>query len=98
MLNQLAWFQATCPDAAHRDGNAAVRNATRACELSQWKDAGNIDTLAAAYAEIGDFAQAVRYVTQAASMPNPFAKQRALIHDHSRAFQQGKPWRDESRV
>ena len=96
ILNQLGWFQATCPDAAQRDGRAAVRNATRACELSQWKDAGVIDTLAAAYAEIGDFAQAMRYATDAASMPILYPRTRAAVQDHLRAFRAGKPWRDET--
>ena len=35
--------------------------ATRACELSQWRDPEFIDTLAAAYAETGNFDEAVRY-------------------------------------
>src|SRR5205823_7762660 len=60
-----AWLWATCPEAKYRDGPRAVASATRACELSGWKDAYNLDTLAAAYAEVGDFPKAVAYQEKA---------------------------------
>ena len=52
-----AWLRATCPNEKYRDGKRAVESATRACELTDWKKAGHLDTLAAAYAECGDFAR-----------------------------------------
>ncbi len=58
--NELAWLLAAGPDHI-RDGKRAVEHATRACELTGWKDAGVLDTLAAAYAEVGDFEKAVEY-------------------------------------
>ena len=54
-----AWLLATCPDAKYRDGPRAVESATRACELTGWKDANHLDTLAASYAEAGDFSRAI---------------------------------------
>lgn len=58
-LNARAWRLATIPIDALRDGALAVRFATAACEKSEWKDANNIDTLAAAYAEADDFQRAI---------------------------------------
>ena len=57
-LRRMAWVLATSPDAAIRDGGEAVAFAVRALELSGGKDAQVLDTLAAAYAEKGQFANA----------------------------------------
>jgi len=57
-LNGLAWFLATTPSPVERDGAQAVTAATRACEITEFKDAVLLDTLAAAHAEAGDFEKA----------------------------------------
>ena len=56
-----AWLYATCPEKKFRDGKLAVASATRACQLSQWREAPKLAVLAAAYAEAGDFDKAVRW-------------------------------------
>ena len=68
VLNNVAWFRATCPDASFRNGKEAVELASRACQLDKWKDADEIDTLAAAHAEAGNFAEAERYQLKALSL------------------------------
>jgi arylsulfatase A-like enzyme/Flp pilus assembly protein TadD len=59
VLNNLAWILATHEDAEIRDGVQAVRLAEQACELTGYKVSGILNTLAAAYAEMGQFDQAV---------------------------------------
>jgi tetratricopeptide (TPR) repeat protein len=92
--NNLAWLLATGPQAALRDGRRAVMLAERATALLP-NEAMYLDTLAAAYAEAGRFADAVR--TQEAAI--------ALLHRHGRmgkvpdytarleAYRQNRAWR-----
>jgi tetratricopeptide (TPR) repeat protein len=56
---------ATCPVLTLRDGKKAVASATRACELTEWKDAAALDALAMACASSRDFESAVRWQEKA---------------------------------
>lgn len=56
--NNLAWLLSTHPDRSVRDGKLGIRYAKFACDKSDWHCWSFIDTLAAAYAEVGDFASA----------------------------------------
>jgi tetratricopeptide (TPR) repeat protein len=53
-----AWKLATSAEAKRRDGATALRLARQACEAVPSPSASYLDTLAAAYAETGDFDQA----------------------------------------
>jgi hypothetical protein len=58
-LNNLAWMLATSEKPTVRDGKRAVKYARRVCEQSNWNCWSFIGTLAAAYAEAGDFHRAI---------------------------------------
>lgn len=65
VLNSFAWQLATCSDDAVRNGETAVSLAENACRLSKHKVATLLDTLAAAYAENGQYKEAVSAVLEA---------------------------------
>src|SRR5262249_4964459 len=60
-INNRAWLLATSKVDRCRNGELAVEEATKACELTDWKNAGYIDTLSVAYAEVRDFERAIRW-------------------------------------
>lgn len=69
-LNNLAWILATCSDAKVRNGAEAVQLAETACQLTGNKDAMTLGTLGAAYAEAGQFTNAVAAAEQAIAIAN----------------------------
>lgn len=87
-----ARLRATCPDAKHRNGQQAVEYATKACELTAWKDSRSLDTLAAAYAEAGDFDKAVEW--QKKGMDLAPAVWKADFETRLKLYQEKKPYRE----
>jgi len=95
-LNDLAWVLATDPEPRRRDGAQAVLLAERLCRLTESRDPQSIGTLAAAYAEAGRFADAVKSAAQAAELaeklgqPDRAAKNRELLE----LYRKGKPYHE----
>ncbi len=86
---------ATCPENKYRDGKKAVDLARKACELRGWKDANDIENLAVAHAESGDFSEAIKYEQKAledAEYKKNNGEQGARL---LALFKQKTPYRDE---
>lgn len=64
-MNNMAWILATSPDPMIRDGTKAVALAERAVLLTDNKEQRVLATLAAAYAEMGRFPEAVKTAQRA---------------------------------
>jgi tetratricopeptide (TPR) repeat protein len=99
-LNNRAILLATCPEATYRDGTSAVETAIRACALTKWKQPGYLDTLAAAYAEAGDFDAAVRWQTRAIALPrderenaNGDSRSRLVLYRAKTPYREASPGR-----
>lgn len=88
----LSWILATCDETKLRDGARAVALGTRACELTQWKSARPLATLAAAFAEKGDFQSAQQMQVKAIEL----TEEKDPIRNYYRAclnrYSSRKPW------
>ncbi len=93
--NFLAWIRATCPDASVRDANEAVSAATKACKLTLWKDGNWIDTLAAAWAEAGDFKRAIKFQEQALRTGSPSDSEGKDMRERLSMYKQSRPYREK---
>jgi len=92
--NNLAWVLATAKVSAFHDGKKALELALKACELSDWKNPGYLDTLAAAYARAGDFENAVKWQERVIESPE-VAKQadlQAELQERLKFYKEHKPW------
>ena len=69
--------------------------AIEACELTRWKEAYCLETLAAAYAEEGDFASAVKWQVKAIESSRPTRKKKEEYRARlSKLFQEKKAHRE----
>jgi tetratricopeptide (TPR) repeat protein len=66
--NMSAWLLATSPVDSRRNGKLAVQLAAQAATITGGKVPGVLDTLAAAYAEVGDFSRAADMAQHAYDM------------------------------
>jgi len=94
--NSAAWLLATAPVATARNGARAVELARKAAELSGWKNGDILDTLAAAYAESGKFADAVRWQEKAMEFPDFMKSQAEEARARLALYRGGRPYHQRS--
>jgi hypothetical protein len=97
MLDELAWLLATYPDSQTRDGTEAVRLADRACALTERRIPALLDTLAAAYAEAGDFPRAISVADEAFNLAHSAGDDEAVKLSESilASLRENRPYREE---
>jgi len=92
-LNAFAWLLATCHDPNLRDGTNAVVFAERAVAATKRKHVGYLDTLAAAYAETGQFAKAISIQQEAIALSQSGQEKRDLA-SRLKLYENNSPYRD----
>ena len=76
--NNLAWLLATTPDSQLRDPAGAIEAGENAARLTEHADPAVLDTLAAAYASAGRFADAARTLERAIGISRKLADEASV--------------------
>jgi len=98
-VNDLAWLLAICPQDDVRNGGRAVQLAERACQVTGHANPVLLSTLAAAYAEVGRFPEAIETASKALALVVPEDKALAQgLRQQLQLYGAGKPCRDLVRV
>ncbi|HEY5315488.1 MAG TPA: tetratricopeptide repeat protein [Pirellulales bacterium] len=87
----VAWLRAACPDSRYRGASAAIKFATKACERTLWKSSIELDVLAAAYAESGEFDKAIQWGEKALNAAVESEKE--AIGGRLALYRRSKPYR-----
>ena len=96
VLNRIARARATSFDASVRNGPEAVRLAKRAVQLSGAREPAILDTLSAAYAEVGRFPDAIQTGRQALDLARKQNNPRlvAVLSTRIALYQTNSPFRE----
>jgi tetratricopeptide (TPR) repeat protein len=90
-LNPIAWIYATTPNTSFRNGSLAKEYALKACQLSEWKSFVPVETLAAACAETGNFADAITWQQKALELAP--GQQKIEVRSRLELYKSGSPYR-----
>jgi len=95
-LNNLAWLLATCSDPALRNGRKAVELAGQANALDGGENPIPLRTLAAAFAEVGQFNDAKRNAQKAMELARAAGRQdlAGQLNDELKRYETGLPLHD----
>lgn len=91
----LARALATSPDEKLRDGKRALEEAKKAVEMIKYRDGRFLDTLAAAYAEVGEFDKAIETQQKAIDDPEFMKEEGDDARKRLKLYRDKKPFRDE---
>lgn len=98
VLNNLAWVLATSPEDELRDAERSIALGTKACELTNYSQPHILSTLAAGYAEKGDWETAIKWSSKAVEL-GAKDKDEAEVLDQLQkeleSYKQRKPWREK---
>jgi tetratricopeptide (TPR) repeat protein len=92
-LYKLAWILATDGNANSRNAGEAVQLAERLCVVTGDRQAEDLDVLAAAYAEVGRFSDAIRVAQKAIELASVAGQQELAqqVQERLKLYQAGRP-------
>ncbi|MEO8269010.1 MAG: hypothetical protein ABI557_04775, partial [Aureliella sp.] len=96
LLNNLSWVMSTSPKDELRDGKRALELALKACEATDYEAPHILSTLAAAYAETGDFDNARKWASKAVELGDEQKhEQTEQLEKELESYEADKPWREK---
>lgn len=96
ILNNLAWVLATSPEDSLRDSKRSIELGLKACEVTEYKRPHILSTLAAGYAEAGDWENALKWSTKAVELGEEELKDQ--LQKELDSYKEKKPWREKQDV
>jgi tetratricopeptide (TPR) repeat protein len=98
ILNNLAWVLATSPDDAVRSGKRSLEYGLKACELTKYEKPHILSTLAAGYAEQGDWETAIKWSSKAVELGAGEAMVDDQLKKELESYKEKKPWREKQEI
>jgi len=92
--NALAWLLATCPKSEYRDGELALRLAQRVVDIVGDGQYVYLDTLAATYAELGRFDEAMATQNRVVELARDQGQDITPYVKRLESYTQSQPWRE----
>lgn len=97
--NDYAWTLATNPNDKVRDGRKAIKYAKDACHQTDYKHAPTLDTLAASYAEAGEWDEAVKWQEEAAKLAKESSpKDVKGMNERLMLYKEKRPYREDPKA
>ena len=105
LLNNYAWLLSTSPEDDIRDGELAIELATEAAESTKFEQPHILSTVAAGYAETGDFESAIEWIEKGLKVnkaagekdgasEEAIKKQEKSLRAELEFYKEEKPWRE----
>jgi tetratricopeptide (TPR) repeat protein len=95
VLNNLAWVLATSPDEEVRNAKRSIELAMQACQATQFQKAHVLSTLAAGYAEAGEWDKAVEWSKKAVELGHDDAETAEQLKKELASYESKQPWREK---
>jgi len=93
VLNNLAWVLATSTEDDLRNAKRSIELAKKACELTKYEKPHILSTLAAGYAEAGDWDEAMRWSNKAVEAGD--GEVAMQLKEELDSYKEKKPWREK---
>ncbi|MDX1948492.1 MAG: tetratricopeptide repeat protein [Pirellulaceae bacterium] len=98
VLNNLAWVLATSPDDKVRDATKSIEYGLKACELTKYERPHILSTLAAGYAEKGDWETAIKWSGKAVELGAKEDDVSDQLKKELESYKEKKAWREKQEI